>query len=563
VWSHETGQQLETTVVDGHWQVDFAGVFDLVQGTCGRSQILVGENATAVDWCAPKPWLIAFPENEAVEAWEWPAGETVTLTIDNAPSDFMRTGTAEVTTWGDPRTYVRFDFADAYNLQVGDVVTLTDGTRTRTHTVKNLSVIDVNAGTDTVSGTANTGAVVTLWPHGHDQIATIQTTAGDDGTWYGDFASIGFNLVPGIGGRSEVGDEAGNWTAVDWNVPMLGWQQINDSGFGDLQNVSVTALEVFRGQLFAGASNWDTGGQVWRLGGDGQWSEVNENGFGSGSANPAIIDLAVFQGQLYAGTGWNNEAPGQIWRSPDGTNWQPVTTNGFGNDENIAITNFVVYKGMLYAGTGSINGSAQIWRSLTGNSGSWTQVASDGFAFTGNVTGFAVYKGVLYAAIEPPSGVGAPVQVWRSINGSDWTTVTADGFGDPNNTSTGGFAVFGSYLYLGTKNESTGGQIWRTLDGIHWDKVVGDGFGDINNVKVESLLAYDDLLYAVTFNLPMGLQIWRSADGINWEQVVTNGFGDSNNFSTLWNSATAEYQGQILIGTWNYAEGGELWMFTP
>jgi len=177
------------------------------------------------------------------------------------------------------------------------------------------------------------------------------------------------------------------------------------------------------------------------------------------------------------------------------------------------------------------------------------------------VTGFAVYKGALYAAIESSSG--EPAQVWRSTNGNDWTTVTADGFADPNNISTGGFAKFGGYLYLGTRNDTTGGQLWRTKDGIHWEPVVSNGFGSLSNVKVESLLVYDDLLYAVTFNEQSGLQIWRSADAMSWEPIITNGFGNSHNFSTLWNNALIEYQQQILIGTWNNVDGGELWMSTP
>ena len=338
------------------------------------------------------------------------------------------------------------------------------------------------------------------------------------------------------------------------------WQQINTNGFGDSQTNGVISLEVFQNQLYAGTAN-GSGGSVWRLRPDGQWQQVSEAGFGNGSAAPAIVDLAVFQGKLYAGMGWD-DAPGQVWRSVNGTSWQPVTTDGFGDSGNIAITNFAVFKGLLYAGTGTSNGSAQIWRSMSGSSNTWTKVAPDGPELSGNVTGFAVYKRVLYAAIEPSSGVG-PAQIWRSTNGNDWTTVTIDGFGDPNNVSTGGFAQFGGYLYLGTRNDVTGGQLWRTMDGLHWEMVIGDGFGDVNNIKIESLLVHDDLLYAVTFNPQTGLQIWRSEDALNWEQIISNGFGDSNNFSTLWNDAFIEYQGHILIGTWNNVDGGELWMSTP
>ena len=47
-------------------------------------------------------WLIAFPENEAVEGWDRPAGNTVYLTINNAPQSFIQSGIADVTPWGDP-----------------------------------------------------------------------------------------------------------------------------------------------------------------------------------------------------------------------------------------------------------------------------------------------------------------------------------------------------------------------------------------------------------------------------------------------------------------------------
>src|SRR5688500_7282917 len=334
------------------------------------------------------------------------------------------------------------------------------------------------------------------------------------------------------------------------------WQQMNVDGFGDPLTTGVSALEVFKGQLYAGATNGDVGGQVWRWQKDGQWGQVSETGFGSGSANAALIDLIVFQGQLYAGMGWN-AAPGQVWRSGDGTNWQPVTTDGFGDGDNIAITNFAIFKGMLYAGTGTAGGSAHIDRSMNVISDNCTQEGLGEPGLVGNVTGFAVYNGALYAAIEPSDASSSPIQVWRSTNGSDWVAVTLDGFGDALNVSTGGFAQFRGYLYLGTRNETTGGQIWRTQDGLNWELAVGDGSGDASNIKVESLLVHKGHLYAATFN-GLGLQIWRSAEGTNWEQVVAEGFGDSHNNATLWNNATAVYKDNILIGTWNSVTGGEL-----
>ena len=219
VWPHETGIPVDAPVAeDGTWQVDLSDQKDLVAGTCGRSQVL-DENgfATAVDWCAPKPWLIAFPENDAVEGWEWPQGDNVTLTINNAPG-LSWSGIADVTAWGDPRTYVRFDFYDDYDLKIGDVIQLTDGTISIEHTVQNLSVLDANQNEDFVAGLADNGAEIQVWPHGYDQVATVPATAGEDNSWRADFTDL-FDLGVGTCGRSQTTDENGNHTAVDWCAP--------------------------------------------------------------------------------------------------------------------------------------------------------------------------------------------------------------------------------------------------------------------------------------------------------------------------------------------------------
>jgi hypothetical protein len=171
------------------------------------------------------------------------------------------------------------------------------------------------------------------------------------------------------------------------------------------------------------------------------------------------------------------------------------------------------------------------------------------------VTGFAVFQGALYAAVE-----GA-TQVWRSTDGSGWDIAIPDGFGDSNNEGSGGFAEFGGYLYLGTRNNVTGAQLWRTSDGTAWEQVIGDGFGDSANQKVEMLVVFAGKLYAEVNNAETGLKILRSSDGLLWEQINPDGFGDSNNVATLWNSATVKLQSFLYLGTWNSANGGEIWRY--
>lgn len=169
----------------------------------------------------PNPHLTDFPVNDAVEVWEWPDGSTVHLSVDDPATpqspDFEQDQTIAVTTWGDPRTYARYEFTGEYDLKVGDVVTVTDGITPRTHVVQNLSVTAVNEATEIITGEASPGVVVYVWPHEYGEYE-VQPTA-DEGVWLADFTSVGFDLQPGMEGRSEVRDEFGNSTAVDWNVP--------------------------------------------------------------------------------------------------------------------------------------------------------------------------------------------------------------------------------------------------------------------------------------------------------------------------------------------------------
>lgn len=344
------------------------------------------------------------------------------------------------------------------------------------------------------------------------------------------------------------------------------WQQVNLNGFGERYATGVTALQEFKEQLYAGSiTSWESGmgARIYRTSDGVNWSAATQPGFGVYSdAHSAIIDLAVFDGQLYAGAGWGN-IQGQVWRTSNGTTWEPVTTNGFGDGGNSAVSAFAVFNSMFYAGTGNTGSGAQIWRSASGDSGDWTKVGPDepGTSENWQVTGFTVFKGALYAAVEAQEGSGATVQVWRSSNGSGWDTVVSDGFGGADNWTSGGFAQFGGYLYLGVQNDVSGAQIWRTNDGMTWEKVVGNGFGNSANSKVEMLVYFAGQLYAEVNNLDTGLQVWRSGNGKDWVQVNLDGFGDSNNIATVWNNSTVKYQGYLYLGTYNPANGGEIWSY--
>jgi hypothetical protein len=340
------------------------------------------------------------------------------------------------------------------------------------------------------------------------------------------------------------------------------WVQVNETGFGDLANKNISALEVFDTQLYAGTQNLSEGATIWHSKDGITWNQVSDPGFSAvyTNTNNSITDLITFKNKLYAGTGWR-DIPGQIWRSDNGTSWEQVEASGFGSPSNLAIAAFGIFSDTLYVSTHDDSG-LEIWRSATGNSGEWTQVVAGGNGQASNalVTGFVEYKGQFYAAVENGGTDGA--EIWRTSDGLAWNRVVTGGFGSIDNSQTGGFAIFNGDLYIGTRNDVTGAQLWKSSNGSNWTPEITDGFDDINNYKFESVLVYNDALYVGAANNVTGVEIWCSYDGVTWSQSNVDGFGNSNTISVLWNSSAAIFNQNLYYGVGNWTEdgGGQIWM---
>ncbi|MGE5463904.1 MAG: S-layer homology domain-containing protein, partial [Syntrophothermus sp.] len=303
---------------------------------------------------------------------------------------------------------------------------------------------------------------------------------------------------------------------------------------------------------------------IWRTSDGVSWSPAMTGGFGLPDTNPGVIGMTVFQGKLYAGTGWNGiGAAGQLWRTSDGSTWTQITGNGMGVNTG-GMAAFTTFGNNLYAGTCADAPGVQIWRSATGDSGTWTQVVTGGLNTTDNncVTSLKEFNGALYAAVENPA-TGA--EIWRSTTGNtgSWTKVNNSGFGSADNDLVGGFAIYGSYLYVGTHNAVTGAQLWRSNNGTTWTSVMKNGFGDLNNDKLESLYVYNGALYAGLNNAATGLEVWRSTNGTTWTQANPDGFGSASNRSTLWSNTTTIFNNSLYMGVENSATGFRIWKKLP
>lgn len=315
-----------------------------------------------------------------------------------------------------------------------------------------------------------------------------------------------------------------------------------------------------------------------------------------------IITLATFLASSFA-----------IFGQAD--NWQQIVGNGFGDVNNTEVDEFFVFKDKIFAATRrpAATGAAQLWVSSTGDIGSWSKIVfSPAIPPQANaiptVHTTALGGGIAYIGTTNMISGGG---VYRSVNGSSWTQINTNGFGTKENFMVAPtMQVFkGSasqdYLYVGTRNTTTGAQVWRTpydnttpsnwtkvadfstidtsvktptygyvfnnklyvgtdgttaylyesADGSAWSKNtgVGNGFGISTNRNIASMVEFNGMLYATTHNPTTGGQLWRSADGDAWTSVTSDAFGKGNSIDELHNLRVANgilwVTGQWTVGT--------------
>ena len=227
----------------GHWMVDFTGLYDLLPGTegCAELRDADGDN-TRYEWSIPSSRSTGTPtitpmtpvhtqspiyplfsvnvNTGRVDGEQWTLGTEVTMTIDddNDPGNGVLYEDTQTVGYKyisySRETMVVFQLPDVFDIQTGHIVTLTDGTTTKTHTVLNLEVTSVDAETDQVQGAADPGAEVLVSIFQHYE---LWATADDTGHWMVDFTGL-YDLVPGTEFGAQVRDAERNSTIFEWTV---------------------------------------------------------------------------------------------------------------------------------------------------------------------------------------------------------------------------------------------------------------------------------------------------------------------------------------------------------
>jgi hypothetical protein len=295
------------------------------------------------------------------------------------------------------------------------------------------------------------------------------------------------------------------------------WSAVTTNGFGNVRNVNILSLFEFNGNLYAGTYNWDTtnnqsadGAQLWRSANGTTWAQVTMTGFDAAN-NSSIIELTSYNGKLYAST-WNDGLQGgNLWVSDSGDNgtWSLVTA-GFGDTHNAAIIVMESFGANLYAGTFNGDSGGEVWRSATGDDDSWNQVNTGGFGNSENIgiSSLTTFDSYLYASSSSWSGAGQKVWRCQVCDGNDWVQV----LNIPDDGASNLY-VQGEKFYAATGNMAGGMNVWVTTNGTTWTKIASDGFGNQGNAQpslFNSMTVFANRLYIGTENWANGGQIWRT-----------------------------------------------------
>ena len=181
---------------------------DILPGT-GVYAKQYDEDGDATILRLPNPTITANPGAHWVYGQDWPVNEDVTLTV----GDYSATVKSS-----DPDKMAWFDLTGKVDLVPGDVVTIADGYTTRSLTITELAVTNLDGTSNTISGKASPGAEVTAVPT-NTSGGWRFATADENGLWSMEPDPDGFILSAGVSGYVAVADPDGNWIISDWQLP--------------------------------------------------------------------------------------------------------------------------------------------------------------------------------------------------------------------------------------------------------------------------------------------------------------------------------------------------------
>lgn len=346
-------------------------------------------------------------------------------------------------------------------------------------------------------------------------------------------------------------------------APNLIVSEVNEPGFGDVNNKYPLAMASFNGYVYVGTLNapnfpqdlpaWffgkpleSDGAKVFRgkIGDYGVWDWDEVLDFGSQpistSNNFGVRDMLVVNSSLYFVTANHEGTPGngvEVWQSSVGGkgDWFKKSDPGFGDPSNISGRSLKTCGGYLYVGVENRNTGAQLWRH---------QLLGDG--------------------ILSPSGS------WERVPAAN------NGFGNPSNYFISGLELnpwSPNSLYAGTLNGLNGMELWKitscgasNVAQVGTSRIFGGGWPSgpekcphptvlgfdlcITNSGALTLTTastnFGPALFLGAVNYIFGASLFVSFDGNAFFPIFISGNGD-NRLSYVWSMKV--YKNRLYIGT--------------
>ncbi|MEW6086418.1 MAG: ABC transporter substrate-binding protein [Chloroflexota bacterium] len=243
--------QNTTADQDGNWSSSFDPNENDSANIRGGSWVAVVVHDTDGDttrfgYGIPNPSFGVRANEDRVEGWQWPLGATVNVEIDDPTTtllnpDYSESTSVGVADWNPNETWFNIEFAGTYDIKVGDLVTVTDGTTTKQHTVVNLNFTQIETDTDRVFGTTDSNQLVNIWTCWEsDPCINRDETADQNGVWMTDFS------IPG----------EQDWEQDTADLRVGSWidSSVNDEdGDSTMYGVTVEATQCQPGNTISGA----------------------------------------------------------------------------------------------------------------------------------------------------------------------------------------------------------------------------------------------------------------------------------------------------------------------
>ena len=278
-------------------------------------------------------------------------------------------------------------------------------------------------------------------------------------------------------------------------------------------------------------------------GGSGAWTEqaVSFNG-GSGERHAfaswrskvwAVGGKSVYSKTTYNGTTWTTEAT-DVWVAVDASfRWQGK---------------LLVFNDALYLIAprldGVANGTKEVWRSLNGTS--WTRLTAAAAFPTTYGAQVQVLGGKMFY-LGSTAGTGSPTDdVYSSSDGITWTLLTsAPEHSNPTIRSEFGSCSFGGRLWVvgGRIGGAAVDSVYYSTDGISWTQATASAAFVARSYPIV-ISAGGQMIYAMRDTDAGVDDLYTSLDGVTWTSVSHSGW--STNFGRASGNSPESNQGVLF-----------------